>query len=426
MKVLIVGEGGREHALAAAVARSAGVAEVLVAPGNPGTATEARVRNVAVAALDIPGLLQLVATEGIDLTIVGPDAVVSAGIRDAFDAVGHRCFAPTKAAGQLESSKAFAKAFMGRHRIPTARHDVFDDLASAQACVRARGAPIVVTADGRAAGKGVVVAQSVDEALAALADMFGGNFGQAGHRVVIEDCLLGEEASFIVMADGVHAVPFASSQDHKRIFDGDRGPNTGGMGAYSPAPVVTPAVHERVMAEVIVPTLRGMAAEGMPYQGFLYVGLMIDGSGAPSVIEFNCRFGDPEAQPVLSRLRSDLVDACEAALRGQLQGRVLEFDPRVAIGVVLAAAGYPGAVRKGAVISGLDRLAARPDVKAFHAGTVRGEDGLLRASGGRVLCVVALGDDIAAARSRAYAAIEEVAFEGMQYRRDIGHHALGR
>jgi phosphoribosylamine--glycine ligase len=426
MKVLIVGEGGREHALAATVARSPRVSEVLVAPGNPGTAAEPRVRNVPVGVLDIEGLLAVAAAEGVALTIVGPDAAVAAGVRDAFDAAGRACLAPTQAAGQLESSKSFAKAFMARHGIPTARHEVFEDLAAAQACVRARGAPIVVKADGLAAGKGVVVAQTVDEALAALEDMFGGAFGQAGHRVVIEDFLQGEEASFIVLADGVHAVPFASSQDHKRIFDGDLGPNTGGMGAYSPAPVVTPAVHARVMAEVILPTLRGMAAEGMPYQGFLYAGLMIDATGAPSVIEFNCRFGDPEAQPVLSRLRSDLVDACEAALRGELDARALDFDPRVAIGVVLAAEGYPGSVKKGAVIDGLDAVATLPDVKVFHAGTTRGQDGVLRTSGGRVVCVVALGEDIADARAHAYAAIDRVRWDGMQFRHDIGHRALAR
>ncbi len=424
MNVLIVGGGGREHALAMAVARSARVDRVFVAPGNPGTAAEHKVTNVAIAATDVPALVEFARGHPVDLTIVGPEAPMSAGIRDAFDAVGLRCFAPTMRAAQLESSKSFAKAFMVRHGIPTAQHAVFESLAAAEAYVEQQGAPIVIKADGLAAGKGVVVAQTVSEAIEALRNMFGGAFGQAGHRVVIEACLTGEEASYIVMTDGVHVLPFASSQDHKRIFDGDLGPNTGGMGAYSPAPVVTAQVDARVMAEIVMPTLRGMAAEGMPYQGFLYVGLMIDAAGAPSVIEFNCRFGDPEAQPVLVRLRSDLVACCEAALRGELQTTALEFDPRVALGVVLAAAGYPGNVGSGARVDGLEAAAACPGVKVFHAGTRLAGDGHVSTEGGRVLCVVGLGDDLADARLRTYAAVAQIHWDGMQYRRDIGHRAL--
>ncbi len=424
MNVLIVGGGGREHALAMAVARSPRVERVFVAPGNPGTAAEHKVANVSLAASDVPGLVEFARAQTVDLTIVGPEAPMSAGIRDAFDAAGLRCFAPTMRAAQLESSKSFAKAFMVRNDIRTARHEVFQSLASAEAFVLQHGAPIVVKADGLAAGKGVVVAQTVPEAIEALRSMFGGAFGQAGHRVVIEACLTGEEASYIVMTDGVHVLPFATSQDHKRIFDGDRGPNTGGMGAYSPAPVVTPQVDARVMSEIVMPTLRGMAAEGMPYQGFLYVGLMIDDAGAPSVIEFNCRFGDPEAQPVLSRLRSDLVSCCEAALRGELQTTALEFDPRVALGVVLAAAGYPGSAASGACIEGLAAAAACPGVKVFHAGTRLDGDGRVCTDGGRVLCVVGLGDDLADARLRTYAAVAHINWDGMQYRRDIGQRAL--
>ena len=425
MNVLIVGGGGREHALAMAVARSARVSRVYVAPGNPGTAAEAKVSNVAIAATDVPALVEFARAQSVDLTIVGPEAPMSAGIRDAFDTAGLSCFAPTKRAAQLESSKSFAKAFMVRHGIPTARHAVFESQAEAEAYVQQQGAPIVIKADGLAAGKGVVVAQTLPEAIEALGNMFGGAFGAAGHRVVIESCLTGEEASYIVMTDGVHVLPFATSQDHKRIFDGDLGPNTGGMGAYSPAPVVTPQVDARVLSEIVLPTLRGMAAEGMPYQGFLYVGLMIDAAGAPSVIEFNCRFGDPEAQPVLSRLRSDLVASCEAALRGELHTTALEFDPRVALGVVLAAAGYPGVVTNGARIDGLEAAAACPGVKVFHAGTKLDGGDRVCTDGGRVLCVVGLGNDLADARQRTYAAVAQISWDGMQYRRDIGHRALG-
>ena len=424
MNVLIVGGGGREHALALAVARSTRVHCVFVAPGNPGTAAEAKVSNVAIAATDVAALAAFAQSRAIDLTIVGPEAPMSAGIRDAFDAAGLRCFAPTMRAAQLESSKSFAKEFMVRNGIPTAQHAVFETLVAAEAYVASQGAPIVIKADGLAAGKGVVVAQTVAEAIEALRSMFGGAFGRAGHRVVIEQCLKGEEASYIVMTDGEHVLPFATSQDHKRIFDGDLGPNTGGMGAYSPAPVVTPEVDARVLQEIVFPTLRGMAAEGMPYQGFLYVGLMIDAAGAPSVIEFNCRFGDPEAQPVLLRLRSDLVICCEAALRGELHTTRLEFDPRVALGVVLAAAGYPGMVANGEPIDGLDAAAACADVKVFHAGTRLRDDGRVCTEGGRVLCVVGLGTDLADARLRTYAAVAHINWNGMQHRRDIGHRAL--
>ena len=458
MKVLIVGGGGREHALAWRVAASARVSEVLVAPGNAGTAMEPRTRNVDVQAMDIDGLIALAAREAVGLTIVGPDAAVAAGIRDAFDAAGLKCLAPTRAAAQLESSKSFAKAFMARHGIPTARYASFDDVVAAENYIRAQGAPIVVKADGLAAGKGVIVAATVDEAVAAVRGMLSGDaFGAAGRRVVIEAALVGEEASFIVLVDGRTAVPFATSQDYKRIFDGDCGPNTGGMGACSPAPVVTAAVHARVMAEVIQPTVAGMAAEGMPFQGFLYAGLMIAPDGTPNVIEFNCRFGDPEAQPVLLRMRSDLVEACEAALAGQLAGSTLQFDPRPALAVVMAAAGYPGEYRRGARIMGLPRDAgasrgaaddatvtavtsaresaaaqvnAAPvhgvQVKVFHAGTRRMADGSLVTDGGRVLCVVGAADTLPDAQRSAYRAVANISFEGAQYRRDIGHRAIAR
>ena len=441
MKVLIVGGGGREHALAYRVATSPRVSEVLVAPGNAGTALEPKVRNVDVGVLDIEGLIALARRELIGLTIVGPDAPVAAGIRDAFDRAGLVCFSPTQAAAQLESSKSFAKAFMARHGIPTAQHAVFESLDDAQRYIRARGAPIVVKADGLAAGKGVIVATTVNEALAAVRDMLSGQaFGAAGRRVVIEDVLVGEEVSFIVLVDGVTAVPFATSQDHKRIFDGDLGPNTGGMGAYSPAPVVTPMVHERVMREVIMPTVAGMAAEGMPFQGFLYAGLMIAPDGTPNVIEFNCRFGDPEAQPVLLRLQSDLVAACETALAGRLAAVALQFDPRAALVVVMAAPGYPGDYPRGAQINGLpdegQLTIAQPTgptsvpttptsaVKVFHAGTRRLGDGSVVTDGGRVLGVVGIADSLLDAQRAAYRVVADISFAGAQYRRDIGQRAL--
>ena len=424
MKILIVGNGGREHALAWVCLRGAGVSEVLVAPGNAGTATEAGVRNVPVAATDIAGLLALARAEGVALTIIGPEAPLVAGIVDAFHAAGLKCFGPSQACAQLEGSKAFTKEFLRRHGIPTAAYRSFTRADYDAAWLRAQRAPLVVKASGLAAGKGVVIAPTSALAIAAAEHMFSGQFGPAGATVVIEEFLEGEEASFIVMADGVHALPCASSQDHKRIGAGDTGPNTGGMGAYSPAPVITAAVHERVMREVINPTLRGLALEGMPYTGFLYAGLMIDGQGAPRVIEFNCRFGDPEAQAVLMRLRSDLPALCLAALEGRLAGVHIDWDERVALGVVLAAAGYPGSVTLGQEISGLARAERLPG-KIFHAGTERRGTAILT-SGGRVLCAVGLGDDVAAAQRAAYALVDCLSFPGMQYRRDIGYRALNR
>jgi len=423
MKVLLIGSGGREHALAWKLAQSPRVSEVIVAPGNAGTAREPRVRNVAVAATDIGALLALAQTEDVALTVVGPEAPLVAGVVDRFAEAGLRCFGPDARAAQLEGSKAFAKAFLERHGIPTARHAVFHDLAPALAYVRAHGAPIVIKADGLAAGKGVVVAMTLAEAEDALQDMLGANtLGSAGARVVIEEFLEGEEASYIVIADGAHALPMATSQDHKRIGDGDNGPNTGGMGAYSPAPVVTPEVERRVLAEVIEPTLAGMRSDGMPFTGFLYAGLMIDRHGAPKVIEFNVRFGDPETQPIMLRLRSDLVDLIEAALDRGLEQASAQWDPRPAIGIVLAAQGYPGTPQLGDAIVGAERDTG-DDTKIFHAGTrVEGADAV--SSGGRVLTVCALGTDLRAAQRSAYALIANVRFEGMQFRRDIGHRAL--
>ena len=425
MKILIVGNGGREHALAWKVAKSTRVTRVFVAPGNAGTAREPKVQNVAIEVLDFPALANLVRKEGIGLTIVGPEVPLVAGIRDYFDARGLACFGPSQAAAQLEGSKAFSKSFLERHHIPTAAYRTFTELAAAEAYIRQRGAPIVVKADGLAAGKGVVVARAIDEALGAVRNMLGGNaFGSAGHRVVIEDCLVGEEASFICIADGRSAVPFASSQDHKTRDDGDRGPNTGGMGAYSPAPVITPAIHERIMAEVIRPTIDGMAADGVPYVGFLYAGLMIAADGTPNVIEFNCRFGDPEAQPILMRLDSDLVELCEAALAGRLDTVQLQWDPRVALAVVVAAGGYPVSYAKGDPIDGLESV-INPDAKIFHAGTRMAGDRVVT-DGGRVLTVVGTGDDVAVAQRRAYEAIRQVHFSNAYFRRDIGYRAVAR
>jgi phosphoribosylamine---glycine ligase len=426
MKLLLIGSGGREHALAWKLAQSPRVDEVLVVPGNAGTAVEPKCRNVAIAATDVDALLALAADEDVALTVVGPEGPLVAGIVDRFRAAGRRIFGPSAAAAQLEGSKAFAKDFLARHRIPTAHYAVFTDLDAALAHLAAVGAPIVVKADGLAAGKGVVVAETLAEAEAAVRDMLGGNaFGAAGARVVIEEFLAGEEASFICMVDGGHALPMATSQDHKRVGDGDTGPNTGGMGAYSPAPVVTAAVHERVLREIIAPTVAGMAADGMPFTGFLYAGLMIDADGAPKVIEFNVRFGDPETQPVMLRLRSDLVDLVEAALEGRLAAVEAEWDPRPALGIVLAAAGYPGTPRSGDAIDGL-ATATSTDVKVFHAGTARADDGRTVTAGGRVLTVCALGADIAEARQRAYAALAPLHFDGMFCRRDIGWRALQR
>jgi phosphoribosylamine--glycine ligase len=422
VKVLIIGGGGREHALAWKVAQSPRVAEVLVAPGNAGTALEAGCRNVAVAANDIAGLVALARAEGVALTVVGPEAPLVAGVVDAFAAAGLACFGPTKLAARLEGSKQFAKEFLVRHGIPTAHYAAFTRDTFDAATVRAQRPPIVVKADGLAAGKGVVIAASADEAVRAAEDMFAGAFGDAGRSVVVEEFLEGEEASFIVMADGAHVLPLATSQDHKRLLDGDRGPNTGGMGAYSPAPVVTPVLHERVMREVIAPTLAGLAAEGMPYTGFLYAGLMIAADGTPNVLEFNCRFGDPETQPILCRLSSDLVTLIEAALAGRLHEARAEWDPRAALGVVLAAHGYPDDPRTGDAIAGLDAAAALPG-KVFHAAT-RAADGGVVTAGGRVLCAVGLGDGVAAAQRSAYALVDRIRWNGMQCRRDIGWRAL--
>ena len=422
MNVLVIGGGGREHALAWKLAQSPRVSRVHVAPGNAGTAREPGVVNVPVTA--IPELVAFAKDKSIDLTVVGPEAPLAAGVVDAFREAGLAIFGPTRAAAQLESSKDFAKAFMVRHGIPTARYATCSDAAEAHAYIEAHRAPIVVKADGLAAGKGVVVAATTQEAHAAVDAMLVDNaMGAAGARVVIEECLYGEEASFIVMVDGEHVLPLASSQDHKRLSDGDEGPNTGGMGAYSPAPVVTPEVHARLMREVITPTVQGMAAEGMPYSGFLYAGVMIDGEGNPRVLEFNCRMGDPETQPILVRLKSDLVDLVAHAVDGRLDEIDAEWDRRSALCVVLAAQGYPEAPRAGDAIQGLGAVDDR--VRVFHAGT-RQSGGAVLTSGGRVLGVTALGDSIRHAQKAAYAAIASIRFPGMQFRTDIGHRAVGR
>ncbi len=419
MKVLVIGGGGREHAFAWKLAQSPRVSNVFVAPGNAGTAREPGVTNIAITG--IPELVAFARERQIALTVVGPEAPLAAGVVDAFLAAGLRIFGPTRAAAQLESSKDFAKAFMARHDIPTAGYRTFTDATAARTYVAERGAPIVVKADGLAAGKGVVVAASVAEAQRAIDAMLVDNaMGDAGARVVIEDCLIGEEASFIVLVDGEHVLPLASSQDHKRLRDGDEGPNTGGMGAYSPAPVVTPEVHARIMREVIVPTVAGMAAEGHRYTGFLYAGVMID-AGVPRVLEFNCRMGDPETQPIVLRLKSDLFELLDHAIEGRLDTVDAEWDRRTAVGVVLAAAGYPDTPRQGDLIQGLDE--SLPDVKVFHAGTRIAPEGAV-VSGGRVLCVTALGDSVRQAQRLAYAAVARIRFAGMQYRTDIAHRAL--
>ncbi len=425
MKVLIIGNGGREHALAWKVAQSADVEKVFVAPGNAGTAREAKVENIAIEVLDKTALAHFARDNDVALTIVGPEAPLVAGIVDHFQAEGLKCFGPSAGAAQLEGSKAFTKDFLARHNIPTAAYRNFTDVNDALAYVRERGAPIVIKADGLAAGKGVIVAMTLEEAEAAIRDMLAGNrFGDAGHRVVVEDFLDGEEASFIVMVDGEHVLPMATSQDHKRVGDGDTGPNTGGMGAYSPAPVVTQAVHERVMQEVILPTVRGMAAEGHPYTGFLYAGLMIDSDGTPKVIEYNCRFGDPETQPIMMRLQSDLAQLCLAALDGRLDRTEAEWDTRPSLGVVMAAGGYPDDYGKGDVISGLQGVDA-DDLKVFHAGT-SSRDGEVVTSGGRVLCVTALGESVSAAQQRAYEGVRAIHWDGCQFRSDIGYRAIAR
>ena len=426
MKVLVIGGGGREHALAWKLRLSPQVDEVIVAPGNAGTASEPGIRNAQVAANDLDGLLQLAKREKVGLTVVGPEVPLVAGVVDRFRAAGLRVFGPRAIAAQLEGSKAFAKDFLQRHNIPTSRYAVFTELNQALAHVRAHGAPIVIKADGLAAGKGVVVALTLADAELALHDMLGAHsFGDASARVVIEEFLEGEEASYIVMSDGSHALPMASSQDHKRRDEGDLGPNTGGMGAYSPAPVVTAEVEQRILREVIEPTLRGMAAEGAPFIGFLYAGLMIGKDGTPKVIEFNVRFGDPETQPIMLRLKSDLVELIDAALDGRLAQTRARWDARPAIGVVMAADGYPGRVRSGDRITGLD-APLDPGVKIFHSGTALDEHGHVVTAGGRVLTICALGADIAVARAQAYAAVDRVHYAGAFCRRDIAHRALHR
>jgi phosphoribosylamine--glycine ligase len=420
MKLLVIGSGGREHAMAWKLAQSPRVQKVFVAPGNGGTATENGLENLA--ASDFPELIAFARKEQVHLTVVGPEAPLAAGIVDAFQEAGLRIFGPTRAAARLESSKDFAKRFMVRHGLPTAKHASFTSAVQARAYVEKEGAPIVVKADGLAAGKGVVVAASVAEAHAAIdAFLVRNRLGEAGARVVIEECLEGEEASFMVMADGAHALPLATSQDHKRLMDGDRGPNTGGMGTYSPAPVVTPQLHARVMREIIQPAIAGMAKDGTPYKGFLYAGLMIDKAGNPKTLEFNCRLGDPETQPVMLRLKSDFVALIEHALEGTLDRAAADWDRRSALCVVLAAANYPEEPRRGDEIRGLPKPGE--DCRVFHAGT-RLEGGRILTNGGRVLGVTALGDSLKMAARRAYEAVETIRFEGMQYRKDIGHRAL--
>ena len=422
MKLLVIGSGGREHAVAWRLAQSPRVSRVYVAPGNAGTAREDGLYNVDITA--IADLVAFAKREEIHATVVGPEGPLAAGVVDAFRAAGLRIFGPTQKAAQLESSKDFAKRFMQRHGIPTARYETFTDAKAARGHLDRHGAPIVIKADGLAAGKGVVVAMSVAEAHEAIDMMLAGNkLGDAGHRVVIEEFMAGEEASFIVMVDGRHVLPLASSQDHKRIFDGDQGPNTGGMGAYSPAPVVTPEVHGRVMREIIDPTVSGMAADGIPFTGFLYAGLMIDAEGVPRVVEFNCRLGDPETQPIFLRLKSDFFDIVEHAIDGTLDTVEAEWDRRAALGVVLAAAGYPDAPRKGDEISGLPKDGE--DFHVFHAGTTD-KDGKVVTNGGRVLCVTALGDKVKIAAERAYEVAEAIRFSGLQMRKDIGHRAFIR
>lgn len=424
MNILIIGNGGREHALAWKAAQSPLAKNVYVAPGNAGTAQEPNLTNVDISATDIDGLVAFARANNIGLTIVGPEAPLVLGVVDAFNAAGLTIFGPSKSAAQLEGSKAFTKDFLARHHIPTADYQNFTEVEPALAYLDKTGAPVVIKADGLAAGKGVIVAMTLKEAQDAVHDMLAGNaFGDAGHRIVIEEFLTGEEASFIVMVDGKNVVPMATSQDHKRVGDNDTGPNTGGMGAYSPAPVVTDAVHQRVMEKVIYPTVEGMAAEGHTYQGFLYAGLMIDEQGEPKVIEFNCRFGDPETQPIMMRLQSDLVELCLAGAQGKLAGKTSQWDPRPALGVVMAAGGYPGEYRKGDVIEGLDIQEA--NCKVFQAGTAL-KNGAVVTDGGRVLCVTALGEDIAQAQKQAYAALKHIHWNDAFCRSDIGYRAIAR
>ena len=425
MNVLVIGSGGREHALAFKAAQSNKVEKVFVAPGNAGTALEPKLENVAIGVEDIDALIAFAKSNDVELTIVGPEAPLVIGVVDAFRDQGLAIFGPTQGAAQLEGSKSFTKDFLARHGIPTAFYKTFEQIEPALAYIKEQGAPIVVKADGLAAGKGVIVAMTEAEAEDAVRDMLAGNaFGEAGSRVVIEEFLEGEEASFIVMVDGKNVLPFATSQDHKRAYDGDKGPNTGGMGAYSPAPVVTADIHQRIMNEVITPTVEGMAAEGHPYTGFLYAGLMIAADGTPKVIEYNCRFGDPETQPIMLRLQSDIVELIEAANREELDKTTIEFDPRAAVGVVLAAKGYPGSYPKGDAINGLivDYPAGE---KVFHAGTKQDGEQVVTA-GGRVLCATALGDTVTSAQQRAYELLKSISWDGMEYRTDIAHHAIRR
>jgi phosphoribosylamine--glycine ligase len=424
MKILIIGGGGREHALGWKVAQSNKVDQVFVAPGNAGTALEPKLVNIEVGAEDVSGLLAFALQQQIDLTIVGPEVPLVLGVVDAFQAEGLKIFGPSKAAAQLEGSKAFTKDFLERHNIPTGDYQNFTEIEPALAYVRLKGAPIVIKADGLAAGKGVIVAMTLVEAENAIRDMLAGNaFGEAGSRVVIEEFLDGEEASFIVMVDGTNVLPFATSQDHKRVGNGDSGPNTGGMGAYSPAPVVTAEIHQRVMNEVIYPTVEGMAAEGNPYNGFLYAGLMVMADGTPKVIEYNCRFGDPETQPIMLRLQSDLVELVELAVAGKLDQAEVIFDSRASVGVVLAAGGYPGDYHKGDVISGLTQ--GNEIAKVFHAGTKNLND-KVTTNGGRVLCATALGNSVTEAQRNAYALVSEISWNGMFYRDDIAYRAIAR
>ena len=425
MKVLIVGGGGREHALAWKAARSELVERVYVAPGNAGTAREPGLENVAIDAEDIAGLKRFALENQVNLTIVGPEAPLVVGIVDEFEEAGLKIFGPTKNAAQLEGSKAFTKDFLAIHGIPTAAYGNFTDVDEAIAYIKDQGAPIVVKADGLAAGKGVIVAQTEQEAIDAVRDMLAGNrFGEAGHRVVIEECLVGEEASFICIVDGDDVLPMASSQDHKARDNGDTGPNTGGMGAYSPAPIVDDAMHERIMNEVIVPTVKGMKSDGHRYRGFLYAGVMIGKDGVPRVLEYNCRFGDPETQPIMMRLQSDLVELCMAAVDGDLYGREVEWDSRAALGVVMVAGGYPDSYNKGDVISGLQTVDDEV-TKVFHAGTTD-QEGAILTSGGRVLCVVGLGASVAEAQQVAYQGVSKIMWENAYYRTDIGHRAIDR
>ncbi|HHG3247419.1 TPA: phosphoribosylamine--glycine ligase [Vibrio parahaemolyticus] len=425
MRVLIIGSGGREHALGWKAGQNPNVETIFIAPGNAGTALEPKLENVNIDVEDIAGLVAFAKEKAIELTIVGPEAPLVIGVVDAFREAGLPIFGPTQAAAQLEGSKAFTKDFLARHQIPTGAYANFTEIEPALAYVREQGAPIVVKADGLAAGKGVIVAMTLEEAEDAIKDMLAGNaFGDAGSRVVIEEFLDGEEASFIVMVDGENVLPMATSQDHKRVGDKDTGPNTGGMGAYSPAPVVTPEIHNRIMEEVIYPTVRGMASEGNPYTGFLYAGLMIDKDGTPKVIEYNCRFGDPETQPIMMRMESDLVDLCLAAIDEKLDQVESKWDPRASIGIVLAAGGYPAAYNKGDVISGLPQVEIEGE-KVFHAGTDN-QDGDIVTNGGRVLCATALGNSVSEAQQRAYELAKQISWDGMFHRNDIGYRAIAR